>query len=159
MAAPHGNQFWKLRSKHGRDRLFTEPELLWEAANEYFQWCKDNPLYESKPFSYQGETTLAIVPIMRTPTKTRLCYYLRCSESYFRKFKSSLKETDKDFFTVIDDIETYIESEQIEAAAAGILKENIVSRLLGLSDKTENKHTIENPKFPEWFKEGDNESE
>jgi len=24
---------------------------------------------------------------------------------------------------------------------------------------TENKHTIENPKFPEWFKEGDNESE
>jgi hypothetical protein len=24
---------------------------------------------------------------------------------------------------------------------------------------TENKHTIENPKFPEWFKEGDNASE
>ena len=24
MAAPVGNQFWKLRSKHGRDKLFTQ---------------------------------------------------------------------------------------------------------------------------------------
>ena len=38
MAAPKGNQFWMLRSKHGRDKLFATPEALWEAACEYFQW-------------------------------------------------------------------------------------------------------------------------
>lgn len=26
MAAPKGNQFWMLRSKHGRDKLFATPE-------------------------------------------------------------------------------------------------------------------------------------
>ena len=29
MAAPKGNQFWMLRSKHGRDKLFATPEALW----------------------------------------------------------------------------------------------------------------------------------
>ena len=43
MAAPKGNQFWKLHSKHGRDTLFSTPDLMWEAACEYFQWCDDNP--------------------------------------------------------------------------------------------------------------------
>ena len=43
MGAPKGNQFWKLRSKHGRDKLFTTPELLWQAACEYFEWCENNP--------------------------------------------------------------------------------------------------------------------
>jgi hypothetical protein len=36
--APKGNEFWKLRSKHGRDKLFATPELFWQAALEYFQW-------------------------------------------------------------------------------------------------------------------------
>ena len=43
MAAPKGNKFWMLRSKHGRDKLFATPELLWDAACEYFQWCDENP--------------------------------------------------------------------------------------------------------------------
>ena len=43
MAAPLGNQFWKLRSKHGRDYLFATPEALWEAACEYFNWCDGHP--------------------------------------------------------------------------------------------------------------------
>src|SRR3990167_8701476 len=37
MAAPIGNEFWKLRSKHGRDKIFSSPEILWDACNEYFQ--------------------------------------------------------------------------------------------------------------------------
>ena len=42
-AAPKGNQFWKLRSKHGRDKLFATPDLLWEAACEYFAYCDKHP--------------------------------------------------------------------------------------------------------------------
>ena len=48
MAAPTGNKFWMLRSKHGRDKLFSTPELLWEAACEYFQWCDENPWLSKK---------------------------------------------------------------------------------------------------------------
>ena len=45
MAASKNNQFWKLRNKHGRDTLFSSPELLWSAACEYFDWCDENPWY------------------------------------------------------------------------------------------------------------------
>ena len=44
MAAPEGNQFWKLRGKHGRDRIIKDPVALEENANEYFQHCIDNPI-------------------------------------------------------------------------------------------------------------------
>ena len=49
-----GNQFWKFRSKHGRDKLFATPELLWDAACEYFDWMDEHPLYEAKAFAFQG---------------------------------------------------------------------------------------------------------
>ena len=45
MAASKNNQFWKLRSKHGRDTLFSSPELLWSVAYEYFDCCDENPWY------------------------------------------------------------------------------------------------------------------
>ena len=37
MAAPNGNEFWKLRSKHGRDKIFKTPDNLWEACQDYFK--------------------------------------------------------------------------------------------------------------------------
>ena len=30
MSAPKGNQFWKLRNKHGRSKRFASPEQLWK---------------------------------------------------------------------------------------------------------------------------------
>lgn len=32
MSAPKGNQFWKLRNRHGRSKRFASPEQLWEAV-------------------------------------------------------------------------------------------------------------------------------
>ena len=137
MAAPKGNEFWKLRSKHGRDKLFTSPELLWEAACEYFEWCAKTPLHKSEAFAYQGKIKLKSVPIMRAMTMGQLCFYLHSDESYFRKFKSQLNETNKDFFTVIHDIEQTIYSQKFQGAAAGLLNANIIARDLGLSEKTD----------------------
>ena len=37
-----------VKDKHGRDKLFSTPELLWEAACEYFQWCDENPWLSKK---------------------------------------------------------------------------------------------------------------
>jgi hypothetical protein len=137
MPAPKGNQFWKLRSKHGRDKLFKTPALLWEAACEYFQWCEENPLYERKAFMYQGKIVFDDVPKMRAMTLSQLCFYLNCSESYFRAFKSTLQEKDKDFLTVITEIEQTIYNQKFQGASADMLNANIIARDLGLSDKTE----------------------
>lgn len=137
MSAPKGNQFWKLRSKHGRDKLFVTPELLWEAACEYFEWCEENPLYETKAFAFQGIVTTEKLPVMRAMTLSQLCFYLNCDESYFRYFKSTLKESDYDFLTVIKAIESTIYNQKFQGAAGNLLNGNIISRDLGLIDRSE----------------------
>jgi len=135
MAAPLNNDFWKLRSKHGRDKLFATPALLWQAACEYFQWVTDNPLYESKAFAYQGEVVAAQLPKMRAMTLSGLCFYLHCNEAYFRTFKSQLPDGEQDFNTVISEIEAVIFRQKFEGAAADLLNANIIARDLGLMDK------------------------
>jgi hypothetical protein len=137
MGAPKGNQFWKLRAKHGRDKLFATPELLWEAACEYFEWCEQNPLMETKAFAYQGEITTAELPKMRAMTLSQLCFYLGCNEAYFRTFKSQLPENEKDFNTVIKEIETIIYNQKFQGAAADLLNANIIARDLGLADRSD----------------------
>lgn len=132
-----GNQAWKLRSKHGRDTLFKTPELLWEAACEYFQWCEDNPLYETKAFAFQGVITTEEVPVMRAMTLSQLCFYLNCNEAYFRIFKKQMSERTSDFNTVIADIEQVIFDQKFQGASANLLNANIISRDLGLIDRSD----------------------
>ena len=136
MAAPKKNEFWKFRSKHGRDKLFATPELLWQEALEYFQWIEENPLYEQKGFAFQGVVTKEDFPKMRAMTLSGLCFYLHCSDSYFRAFKSTLQEKDKDFLTVINEIESVIYNQKFQGASADLLNANIIARDLGLSDKS-----------------------
>ncbi len=131
-----GNQFWKLRSKHGRDKLFATPQLLWEAACEYFQWVQDNPLYETKVFNYQGIITSTEVPVMRAMTMRGLCFFLNCNEAYFRNFKSANKD-EHEFLEVIENIKTVIYQQKFEGAAGNLLNANIIARELGLADKKE----------------------
>ena len=133
MAAPKKNQFWKLRSKHGRDKLFATPELLWEAACEYFEWCDKNPWNKCeaiKSGDYAGK--IVKVPTQRPFTLTGLLLYVGASANYWSEFK---KADHKDFLGVINAIETVIETQQLEGAAVGAFNANIISRKLGLTDK------------------------
>lgn len=133
MAAPSGNQFWKLRSKHGRDKLFESPEILWEAATEYFEWCETHPLIE---VDYRGKDLERIeIPKMRAFTWDGLELYLDIHR--LRHYKTHPDY--KDFLPVIDQIERIIYNQKFTGAAAGFLNANIIARDLGLSDKTESK--------------------
>jgi hypothetical protein len=129
-----GNQFWNLRSKHGRDKLFESPELMWEAACEYFQWCIDNPLKEQKVFHSDGMITKASVNKVRAFTMQGLCRYLNCNTDYFRSFKNQKRVSGADFSPVIRLIEETIYQQKFEHAAADQLNANIISRDLGLAD-------------------------
>lgn len=144
MGAPVGNQFWKLRSKHGRDKLFQTPELLWQAACEYFQWCEANPLKEEKVFNYQGTIVRTSVDKLRAMTLSQLCFYLNCNEAYFRTFKKQLPKDEIDFNTVISEIETVIYNQKFQGASADLLNANIIARDLGLSENISQTVTIPN---------------
>jgi hypothetical protein len=137
-AAPKGNKFWLLRSKHGRDKLFATPKLLWEAACEYFEWCTANP-WKRREAIKSGEMAGEVMEIdtERPYTLTGLCLYLQCNEAFFRQFKANLAEGEQDFSTVISAIEQTIYTQKFEGAAVGAFNANIIARDLGLSEKTD----------------------
>ena len=129
MAAPAGNQFWKNRTIHGRDKLFDSPETLWVEACKYFEFCDQNPL---ESLEFNGKDAIeCIVPKMRAYTWTGLEYFLDIES--LRWYKTS--ESHKDFLQVISRIEKVIYTQKFEGAAAGLLNSNIIARDLGLSDK------------------------
>ncbi len=147
MAAPKGNQFWKNRSKHGRDKLFATPELLLQAAEEFFQWCDDNPWESTETTTKSGafsETVVKTKPTARPYTLEGFLLYVKASPSWLRNFK--MEQTDKDFLTVIKEIELIIYQNQLEGATVGAFNANIIARKLGLSEKTENININHNSK-------------
>ena len=135
-----GNEFWKLRSKHGRDKIFATPEILAEAAYEYFQWCDNNPLIE---VDYRGSYPPVKVelPKMRAYTLHGLTCYLGVNTVYFNDFESGLKgkedDISKDFSKVLTHIREVIYNQKFVGSAAGFLNPNIIARDLGLADKSQ----------------------
>lgn len=148
MAAPKGNQFWKARAKHGRNKIFNSPKQLWDAACEYFQWVEDNPLMESKLVSFQGVSTIEELPLMRAMTNEGLCRFLHVNTDYLNQFESALNiesKQGKDFSGIIREIKEVIRDQKFVGASAGLLNPNIIARDLGLTDKKEVNGDILNP--------------
>ncbi len=145
MAAPLGNEFWKLRSQHGRDKLFKTPELLWEAACEYFEWCLNHPWTQSETIvSDDKGVTAKDKPTARPFTLTAFAFYVNASVEWWRGFK---KEDHKDFLGVIADIESVIYTQKFEGAAVGAYNANIIARDLGLVDKKSHEGADGEPLF------------
>lgn len=140
MAAPTGNQFWKLRSKHGRDKLFETPELLWEAASEYFNWCDAHPWYKveaSKSPYAKKEDRLIKVPTVIPYTLSGLCVYMDASENYWKEFRK--RDLSKDFMAIVLRVEEIIRTQKFTGAAVGAFNASIIARDLGLADKQESR--------------------
>lgn len=137
MAAPKGNQFWKFRTKHGRDKIFSDKDVLWEECLNYFQWCQDNPLQEEKVFHASGEITRASVSKMRAMTLTGLCFYLKIDMDTWGNYRK-----DNGLIGVIREAEQVIYDQKFSGAAADLLNANIIARDLGLADKSDVSSTM-----------------
>lgn len=133
MAAPKGNKFWMARSSHGANPKFATPEDLWSACLEYFNWVEENPLEEARVAQKKGEPVVIKVHKMRAMTIASLCVFLDIVESTWHEWKASRK----DLSDVITRVEQIIRSQKFQGAAADLLNANIISRDLGLADKSE----------------------
>jgi len=133
MGAPAGNQFWRQRTKHGRDKLFSSPDVIWEEAVKYFDWCDNNPIEE---IDFKGkDAERVVIPRLRAYTWSGLEIYLNVES--LREYKSNPEY--KDFSPVITRIGKIIYTQKFEGSAAGQLNPNIIARDLGLIDKQDHK--------------------
>lgn len=133
-----GNHFWMNRSSYGKKPMFENGDQLWDACCEYFEWNANNPLQETKLFAYEGEVTEAQLDKIRPMSVRGLCLFLGISlQSWYdwRKLRADLSET-------IQRVEDVIFTQKFEGASAGLLNATIISRDLGLVDRTEQVATV-----------------
>lgn len=127
-----GNQFWKVRSTHGRNPIFPNPEVLLDACIQYFEWVDANPLYEARLVSYMGDSTIEQVPKMRPMTLSGLQIFIDISDEGWNLYRHR-----PEFVGVCSTVEKIIRDQKFSGAAAGFFNPLIIARDLGLSDKTE----------------------
>lgn len=128
-----GNRFWEARSSHGRNPKFTDPDALWAACCEYFEWTEANPLQEDKLVTFQGSASHEPVAKMRAMTIAGLCLFLDIDIATWIDWR----KTRSDLSQVITRAEQIIYTQKFTGAAADLLNPNIIARDLGLADRSE----------------------
>ncbi len=144
-----GNQLWrKAIGKNGRPRKIQTPEDLAKEAISYFEDVDGDPFTNTEThYGSDNKVTRKVEKTFRKPyTLTGFLLHLGVSSNYITNFKNSkplsiTEETYSDFITVINWIEETIRTQKFAGAAAGIFKENIIARDLGLVDKQESTNT------------------
>ena len=120
MAAPKGNEFWKLRSKHGRDKIFKTPEIMLVAINEYFKWCEENPLIE---IDFKGKDAKEVeLPRMRAFTIHGLCLFLDVNTAYFNHFEAELNVKNNEIDKSLIPLEIFPSFPSFSAGATHLIK-------------------------------------
>lgn len=136
MAAPQNNQFWKQRSKHGRDKIFETTEILWEACAEYFESTDQRKWYKTE---FNGKDARECrVPIETPYTLQGLCLFLDIDQKTW-----ALYEKREDFIPITTRVRNIIYTQKFEGAAVGVFNANIIARDLGLVDKKHNDFHLE----------------
>lgn len=119
--------------KRGRPRKYKPVELL-EEFEKYIQERMADPIIEKEEESgFSGKNGSAKTKEKAHPqllSVADFCVFLGCSRSWWLNLPD-------DFLIVKEHISTYIDNFQLKGASVGVFKANIVSRLLGLKDKTE----------------------
>lgn len=120
----------------GRPRAFNSPSEMWDKAVSYFKWCEENPIDETKLFSFQGEVVAGSAPHIRAMTQAGLCSFLNIGLSTYKDYKAKTE-----YSAVTEAIDNVMYEQKFTGAASGMLKENIIARDLGIIDKEDAKET------------------
>jgi len=147
----HQSKPWLVSSKMGRPIIFSQTEMLLEAAKEYFNWCDVHPLYEYRIAIEKSMPKVVRVPRIRVYTIHGLCMYCNATSVFWKDFKNSIASNNQNFSLVIQFIEDVIYRQKFEAAACDLLNANIIGRDLGLADSIRIDFTMERKTTLELF--------
>lgn len=124
-----GNRFWEARSSHGRKPIWDNPQELYDACVEYFEWVEANPLWETKPMVVQGEVYDAPTAKMRAMTIEGLCVFLGIAKNTWGNYKDNT-----DFLHIVELVNNTMYEQKLTGAASGLLVASIIQRELGLKE-------------------------
>jgi hypothetical protein len=129
MEFQQGNQWWRKRAKHGRDKIITDVNAFIESCYEYFQSVESRPW---KKKDWVGKDAIEVERECITPyTKSGLLVFLGVAKW---ETIESLKKDSADFLEAVTHIENVIRTQKLEGAYTGHFSATIASRDLGLTE-------------------------
>ena len=144
--------YWSKANKMGRPKNLKSPKQLMEAAKEYFEWCDENP-FKKQDFIKGGEMagTVVTLDVMRPYTWQGLEMWLYDKNLLAKldDYRSNKRDAYSDFADILNIIGKIITDQKFSGAASGFFNPMLISRDLGLSEKSESTVTIEQPLFPD----------
>jgi hypothetical protein len=146
MAAPLGNEFYKMRINTGAPRKFDTPEDLAAAFNSYFEYIEASPLKESVLMKVKVGLNEKVKvynrPLPRAMTIQGFCAFTGFASTALYEY-----EKQEGYREIIARAKEVMFSQKIEGAAAGLFNPSIIARELGLTEKTEQRIIQEQPLF------------
>lgn len=127
----HSASAWLARTSYITAKIVEDPEILYKACLEYFQWAKENPIMEDRVNFAFGIATHEAVEHPRAMTVQGLSMFLGISAKTWYEWRKNRE----DLQTVIEWAESAIFEQKLAAAAAGLLDGRLLAREMGLADK------------------------
>lgn len=127
----------------GRDgvKKIETPERLWELFEEYMKWAKANPI---KKMVFVGKDGSKDEQELERPLTTdgfeAWLILQGIIGSHLGHYASDKKESYKEYVPVMNRIRQVVRADQIDGGSVGIYQHNIIARLQGLTEKTDNKN-------------------
>ena len=114
------------------------PESLAKAAAEYFEWAKGDIILVNEPIK-SGELAGTCMQVERVAPMTipKFCLFAGIDRRTFLNYCEGKSEAYADIFPISREIKEIIDSNQLDGAAVGVFKENIIGRVLGLKDHSD----------------------
>lgn len=128
-----------------RPRIYQDAGILIDDFEGYVRWAQKNPRTRAELVKFQGDASLAEVPLPRALSIDGFTKYAGVSPQYFQTAKRELTEkvekgtateAEEEIRDAILYIESYCRTEQVEQALVGNFSPNLVARLNGISDST-----------------------
>lgn len=145
-SVPVWNKRWLNLIPGSNTKKYT-PEQLLTGANEYFQYCIDNPI--KSPQLLTGGMKAGDIKDVNKPQMFMLeglCIWIGTNTQYLYDIEQSIKDkTDEDslrYSFVIKYVRDVIRLQRVTLAAANELNPLIVSRIEGLKDSVEHSGEI-----------------
>lgn len=139
MAKNSGRDYWEKRKKLGKPKYIKSPAELWRLACEYFTQADESPILK-EDFLKGGEAagTKINVKIMRPYTWEGFNAFLFSKGilTTLKDYKSNRDERYSEYVPIIRAIDDIIFDRNFSGAAAQVLSSNLISRQLGLAEKT-----------------------
>ena len=136
MPAPKGNEYWRLVENIGKPAAYSPDELLAE-GKLYIEWVEESPLYETKAFASNGFVTTEKLPKMRAMSVLGFCVFANITTTMYYRYREK-----EDYRCICEALEGAFRNQKFEGASAGLLNAAIISRDLGLVDKSEVNQTV-----------------